>query len=107
LPHGEKNCIINAAKNGVSLDGCTFYITGFPCEECFAMLVQSGAKRIVYGPQGSHIVNEEKMKIVERMKEGQKVEMVKMEKEKIETALKVLKDASIIVSELLEEWDES
>ena len=107
LPHSESNCVINAARNGISLNGCTFYVTGFPCESCFAMMVQAGAKKIIYGPQGSHMINDERIRVIERMKEGQKVELIKLEKEKIETALKTIIDAGNILAELLRKSNES
>lgn len=46
--HAELNCIMKAAREGVSVLGATAYITHSPCEACAAMLVQAGIKRVVY-----------------------------------------------------------
>jgi len=46
--HAEQNAIAYAAKQGISLDGCTMYVTTFPCAECSKLLVQAGITRVVY-----------------------------------------------------------
>ena len=46
--HAELNCILKAAKEGVSCENATIYITLSPCEQCAAMLVQAGVKTVVY-----------------------------------------------------------
>ena len=45
--HAERNTIYNAAKLGVSLDGCTAYVNWFPCIDCARAIVQSGITRLV------------------------------------------------------------
>lgn len=45
--HSERNAIYIAAKNGVSTDGATAYITGPPCIDCTRALIQSGIVKIV------------------------------------------------------------
>ncbi len=47
--HAECNAIIQAAKNGVSIDGASIYVTASPCWNCFKMITNSGIRRIVYG----------------------------------------------------------
>lgn len=47
--HAELNCILKAARQGVSCKGATVYVTLSPCVHCAAMLVQVGIKRLVYG----------------------------------------------------------
>jgi dCMP deaminase len=47
--HAEANAIIQAAKNGVSVDGSTIYTTASPCWPCFKLIANSGLKRIVFG----------------------------------------------------------
>jgi dCMP deaminase len=47
--HAEANAIVQAAKNGVAINGATAYITISPCMNCFALLVNGGINRIVYG----------------------------------------------------------
>lgn len=46
--HAEHNCILKAAREGVSTKGATIYITLQPCQLCSAMLAQAGILRIVY-----------------------------------------------------------
>lgn len=45
--HAERNAIYNAAKLGISLDGCTMYVNWFPCIGCARAIVQSGITRLV------------------------------------------------------------
>jgi dCMP deaminase len=47
--HAEANAIIQAAKNGVGIDGATIYTTASPCWPCFKLIANSGARRIVFG----------------------------------------------------------
>lgn len=46
--HAELNCILKAAKEGVSVKGSTIYITLSPCALCSSMIASSGIKRVVY-----------------------------------------------------------
>ena len=48
--HAELIAIRRAARKLSSwrLDGCTIYVTLFPCNECTKLLIQSGIRRIVY-----------------------------------------------------------
>ena len=46
--HAEANAILFCAKNGISTEGTTLYVTMSPCYECSKMIVQSGIKRVVY-----------------------------------------------------------
>jgi dCMP deaminase len=47
--HAEANAIIQAAKNGVMIDGATNYVTASPCWSCFKQLANAGVERICYG----------------------------------------------------------
>jgi len=47
--HAEANSIIQAAKNGVRIDGATIYTTASPCWPCFKLIGNAGLTRIVYG----------------------------------------------------------
>jgi len=47
--HAEANAIIQAAKNGVAIDGSSIYTTASPCWPCFKLVANSGVKRIVFG----------------------------------------------------------
>jgi dCMP deaminase len=47
--HAEANAIIQAARNGVNIDGATTYVTASPCWNCFKQLANAGIVRIAYG----------------------------------------------------------
>src|SRR5690606_10547197 len=47
--HAEANAIVQAAKNGVSVDGATIYTTASPCWPCFKLIANAGIVRIVFG----------------------------------------------------------
>jgi dCMP deaminase len=47
--HAEANAILQAAKNGIRIDGATLYTTASPCWPCFKLVANSGCVRIVYG----------------------------------------------------------
>lgn len=46
--HAEANAIIQAAKNGVAIDGADIYVTASPCWPCFKLIANSGIKRVYY-----------------------------------------------------------
>ena len=59
IPHGERRevcraicaeqiAITEAARNGISLDGGTAYVTTHPCFICSKMLASAGIREIVY-----------------------------------------------------------
>lgn len=47
--HAEANAIVQAARNGVRIDGASIYVTASPCWNCFKMIVNAGVVRIGYG----------------------------------------------------------
>ena len=47
--HAEANAIIQAARNGVRIEGATVYVTASPCWGCFKMIANAGCVRIVFG----------------------------------------------------------
>src|ERR1700686_558226 len=47
--HAEANAILQAAKNGVSIEGSELYTTASPCWNCFKLIANAGIKRIYYG----------------------------------------------------------
>ena len=47
--HAEANAIVQAARNGVVIEGATLYVTASPCWSCFKMLANAGIRRICYG----------------------------------------------------------
>ena len=46
--HAELNCILKAAKEGVSVEDATIYTTLSPCVPCAAMLINAGIKELVW-----------------------------------------------------------
>lgn len=46
--HAEMAAITDAAKRGVSIDGCSLFSTTFPCHLCARHVISSGLKRVVY-----------------------------------------------------------
>lgn len=46
--HAEQNALMDCAKRGVSCDGCTAYITHYPCIICTRLLLAGGIKKIKY-----------------------------------------------------------
>lgn len=46
--HAEENAIMHAARVGVSLKGCTAFVTWPPCTRCARSLVQAGVSEVVY-----------------------------------------------------------
>ena len=47
--HAEANAIVQAASNGVRIDGAGIYVTASPCWGCFRLIANAGIKRIVFG----------------------------------------------------------
>ncbi|MGC9985416.1 MAG: dCMP deaminase family protein [Polyangia bacterium] len=47
--HAESNAILQAARNGVRIEGGTIYVTASPCWNCFKEIANSGIRRVVYG----------------------------------------------------------
>ena len=46
--HAEQNAIADCAKRGVSCNGCTAYITHYPCIICTRVLLAAGVQCIKY-----------------------------------------------------------
>jgi len=48
--HAEQNAILQAARNGVSIEGAEIYVTTFPCPICARMIANSGIRHVkVFG----------------------------------------------------------
>jgi dCMP deaminase len=47
--HAEANAIIQAARNGVSIEGADVYVTASPCWSCFKQIANAGIGRICFG----------------------------------------------------------
>lgn len=46
--HAEQNAIADCAKRGVSCQGCTAYITHYPCVICCRILLAAGITEVKY-----------------------------------------------------------
>ncbi len=47
--HAEANAIVQASRNGMSIDGAEIYVTASPCYNCFKMIANAGISKIYYG----------------------------------------------------------
>jgi dCMP deaminase len=47
--HAEANAILQAAKNGVMIEGAEMYTTASPCWGCFKLIANAGIRKIFYG----------------------------------------------------------
>lgn len=74
--HSEENAILFAKS---SLVGATAYITGEPCPNCWARLLQVGVKRFVLGPKGSHMIDDNLKRLSELLQAGRDIEVVRWE----------------------------
>ena len=74
--HAEANAILQAAKNGVRIDGATLYTTASPCWPCFKLVANSGCMRIVFGefyrdPRIFEVAAQLKLELVNLQEGGQ------------------------------------
>lgn len=46
--HAEMNCLAQAAKHGIAIDGATLYCTHAPCFSCAKVLINSGIRKVYY-----------------------------------------------------------
>ena len=71
--HAEQNALMDCAKRGVSCEGCTAYVTHYPCIICSRLLLAGGIKKINY-------LNDYKNdELVEKFSEQCNVEVVKLQ----------------------------
>jgi len=55
--HSEHNAILDCARQGKSSNGCTMYVTGQPCLNCYQFMYQAGVSEIVYGNNDIKMIN--------------------------------------------------
>lgn len=46
--HGEMNAILQAGKNGISLENSTIYTIYSPCINCAKCIISAGIKKVIY-----------------------------------------------------------
>ncbi len=73
--HAELNAILNSTT---SLEGCTLYVSLFPCNECAKAIIQSGIKRVVY--ESDKYAALENFKASKKMLRDSGVELCQMDK---------------------------
>lgn len=47
--HAEANAIVQAARNGVNINGSSIYTSASPCWPCFKLIANAGIKKIYFG----------------------------------------------------------
>jgi dCMP deaminase len=47
--HAEANALVQAARNGVAVEGGEIYVTASPCFSCFKLIANAGIRRVCYG----------------------------------------------------------
>lgn len=52
--HSETNAILNAARNGIKLEGSKVYVTLSPCARCANNLIQVGVTEVIYGSNSAY-----------------------------------------------------
>ncbi len=61
--HAEAGMISRAAKEGISLDGASMYVTTFPCPMCAKYIATSGVKKVYYSEGYSLLDAEDILKL--------------------------------------------
>lgn len=67
--HAERNAIYNAAASNIPINGCTIYLTWYPCADCARAIIQSGIDTVVCAkaPDNSNPVFIEDFKVTAEM----------------------------------------
>jgi len=68
--HAEANVIAQAARNGVSLQGCDLFVTDFPCPACAKLVAYSGLRSVHFVRgyavlDGMHALRDQQVEIVQ------------------------------------------
>lgn len=58
--HAEASTIAQCAKQGISLEGASAFVTTFPCPNCARLLAESGIKKVYYN-QGYSLLDAEEI----------------------------------------------
>lgn len=77
MVHGEENAILNAARQGISCNGATLYVTPiYPCSRCAAAIVQAGIIKVVVDEKYNNPRYAEDKKIAEDIMKTAGVEII-------------------------------
>jgi dCMP deaminase len=71
--HAEANAILFAKQD---LKGCTIYVTGPSCADCFNLIAQAGIKRCVFGPRIARCVTPHAQKVMNEVAGAKRIEIV-------------------------------
>jgi len=100
--HADENAVLNSNE---SLDRATMYITGTPCEHCWAQIIQKGISRVVYGPVGFNKNSQynscdpEKNQVIKNMLENQNIKIVKWQPNNLNLILLELTSLTNLIKE--------
>lgn len=68
--HSERNCLLSAAKNGISTAGTTMYMNcPISCKDCFIEIINAGVEEIVvtsleyYDPVTKYLVENSRLRV--------------------------------------------
>ena len=79
--HAEQNLIAQAARMGVTTNGCTILVTAlYPCTRCASSIIQAGIKKVIAPHMDTERVNKqwfEEQLIAEKMFNEGGVEVVR------------------------------
>ena len=89
--HAEQNVIAMAARKGISLEGATLYVTHFPCDTCFKLVINAGIKEIVYEEMYPNPVTDALLKEA-KAKGIIKIRQFKLKEDRVKEFLKELFD---------------
>jgi dCMP deaminase len=76
--HAEQNLVAFAARSGIRTEGCTVYVTHYPCSSCARSLIQAGVRKVVIG-HGTTSMPTEEFRASERMFEETGIEVEELE----------------------------
>jgi dCMP deaminase len=70
--HAEENALLNAAREGIKVEGGTIYVTPLsPCMRCARGIIQAGIKEVVYSqPTVNPRMNDELLSAIEMLTYG-------------------------------------
>lgn len=72
--HAELNAILNSIDK---LDGCSIYVSLFPCNECAKAIIQSGIKKVVY--ESDKYAGTDGVKASKKMLKAAGIELMKLD----------------------------
>lgn len=62
--HSEQNLISFAARKGIATEGCSMYVTHYPCSSCMKSIIQAGISCVYVGKGVTVMANEPEAEIM-------------------------------------------